>query len=174
MAPWDQVMSQLNKDALLQRASSLADGALCHFIDAPLYRTDWVILMIEFPDEDKRWAARIPLDQEFSFLEISVRPLQFIARKHPSLPAPRLYGYFDAGAVGDNPVGVAYMLVDWIEGRHMEPWTLDSPPVPMRHRVLEQLADMMLEMLLENAVDEDILYYGDFAGYPLLATSSTI
>lgn len=66
------------------------------------------------------------------------------------------------------------MLVDWIGDRHMEPWSLDSPPVPMRQRVLEQLADMMLEMLLENAVDEGILYYGDFAGYSLLATSSTI
>lgn len=52
---------------------------------------------------------------------------------------------------------MAYMLVDWTEGVHMEPWSLDYPPVPMRQKVLDQLADMMLEILLKDAVDEDVL-----------------
>ncbi|MCJ1251601.1 hypothetical protein MMC30_008836 [Trapelia coarctata] len=132
MTAWDHILNQLNKDALLQRASSLANGSLCHFVDAPIYRISWVIPIIEFPAEKKRWAARIPTAQEFSFLEISVRPLEFVASKHPRLPAPRLHGYFDAGAAGDNPVGAAYMSVDWIEGMQMEPWSLNNPPVPMR------------------------------------------
>ena len=172
MALWDHILCQLNREALLQTASSLANKLPCHFVEAPIFRDHCMLLVIEFRDAKKRWAARNPIDQDYSFLEISVRPLEFVARRHPSLPAPRLHGYFDAGAVGDNPVGVAYMLVDWMEGVPMEPWSLDDPPVPMRQKLLDQLAGMMLEMLSMTVVDEDILFYGDSAVHSLFAISA--
>ncbi len=94
-------------------------------------------------------------------MNISLKPLECIARNFLRIPAPRLHGYFDAGAKGDNPVGVAYMLLDWIEGKHMPPWSLTSPEVPLRHKVLDQLADMMLEMLTKENVEGDIPFYGE-------------
>jgi len=122
-----------------------------------------MVLRIRFPNSGTLWAGRIPSDQEYSFHAVSIQPLMFIARNHPSLSAPRLHGYFDAGAAGDNPVGVAYMLVDWIEGEPMPPWSLKDPPVLMRRKVLDQLAEIILEMLSLTTFDGDILFYGKFA-----------
>ena len=163
MAAWDQILSRLNKDALLAVACSLAGGSHCHLDGSPILRTSWAILIVQFPSESKRWAARIPIDQECSFLETSVQPLEFVARNYPDLPAPRLHGYVDAGTLGDNPVGVAYMLVDWLEGRSMKPWDLNDPPVSVRRKVLDQVADIVLEMLSRNAADDHILFYGSLA-----------
>lgn len=130
-------------------------------VNVPMHSFSCIVLTIEFPEEKVRWAARIPYDQEFSFLRFCVRPLEYVARNFPNVPAARVHGYFDAGAVGENPVGVAYMLVDWTEGKHMEPWSLTEPAFAMKKKVLDQLADMMLEMLLKPAGD-DILFYGAY------------
>lgn len=156
-------MKLLNKDALLRIASSLSDGSPCYFISKPITHSSCTILILEFPAQNKSWAARIPEDQEYSFLEISIKPLECIALNFPNIPAPRLHGYFDAGpGGGENPAGVAYMLVDWIEGEHMPPWSLTTPTVSRRYKVLDQLADMMLEMLSKTDVKGDISFYGIF------------
>lgn len=156
------IIDKVNKDALLQRASSLANGSPCHFLDNPIQRVDQVILRIYFPNEDKTWAAKIPFDQEFSFYEIAVQPLEFLARQHPGIPAPRVHAYVDVGGPeeGENPVGVAYMLIDWQDGKPMQAWSLSEPPVETRHKVLDQIADLMLEMLSKDAVDGGIRFYG--------------
>lgn len=63
-------------------------------------------------------------------------------------------------------MGVAYILLDWIDGSHMQPWSLSEPSILARHRVLEQIADIMLEMLLKNSVDRHIYFYGMIATIP--------
>lgn len=161
MSPLDETLEKLNKDALLRTASSLSSESACYLIGEPINQSSCTIFVIKFPRENKCWAARIPEDQEYSFLQISVKPLEFLAHNLPNIPAPRLHGYFDAGVEGDNLVGVAYMLLDWIEGKHMPPWSLTSPTVPMRHKLLDQLADMMLEMLSNQKIEGDIPFYGD-------------
>ena len=166
MDPETDVLSKVNKDALLQRATSLANGLECYFVGDPIERVDQAILRIHFPCEGKSWAAKIPFEQQWPFYEISVRPLEFLARKHPGIPAPRVHGYVEAGAKGENPVGVAYILMDWMDGSHMQPWSLSEPSIFARHRVLEQIADMMLEMLSKNTVDGDIYFYGMIATIP--------
>ena len=160
MAPSEETLQQVNKDALLRIASSLCGGSPCHFVGDPITQSSCTILVIRFPKEDRSWAARIPEDQEYSFLDICVIPLECVALNFPNIPAPRLHGYFDAGAKGDNPVGVAYMLVDWIEGKHMPAWSLTSPTVSIRQKVLDQLAEMMLEILSTKEVKGNIHFYG--------------
>ena len=159
MAPPEEILKLLNKDALLQVASSLSGGLSCHFLGDPVAHSSYTILVIEFLLEHKLWAARISEDQEYSFLEISLIPLGYIARNFPNIPAPRVHGYFDAGAKGKNPVGVAYMPLDWIEGKPMPPWSLTGPPCLTRKKLLRQLARMMFEMLSTPAKD-DITFYG--------------
>ena len=168
MTPSEENLKLLNKDALLHIASSLSGQSPCHFVGSPITQSSCTIFIIKFPHENKCWAARIPEDQENSFLEISVKPLKHVAHNFPNIPAPRVHGYFDAGAKGNNPVGVAYMFLDWIEGKHMPPWSLTSPSIPTRHKVLHQLADMMLEMLSKNKLEGDLLYYGKsfFCSFP--------
>jgi hypothetical protein len=160
MDAWKDIISQLKKNALLQKASSLAGDASCVFDGPPICRDNWLIFRIRFASNRKCWAARIPKDQEYSFRDISIKPLEVIARRHPRIRAPRLHGYVDAGTAVDNPVGVAYMLVDWIEGKSMQPWTKDYPPTHLRQKFLRQLADITWEMLSDPIDGEDILFYG--------------
>ncbi|KAI9669571.1 MAG: hypothetical protein M1817_004614 [Caeruleum heppii] len=159
------VLRKVNRDALLGRATSLANGSECHFVGDPIRRVDLAILKIYFPGQGTTWAARIPYEQDWPFYEVSVRPLEFLACHHPTILAPRVHGYVDVGA-GENPVGVAYILMDWVDGNHMQPWSLSEPPLPTRHRVLDQIADIMLEMLSKNAVNGDITVYGVPDGTP--------
>lgn len=153
----------LSRIALLRRASTLNHGLKCSFVGDPIERVDQTILRIHFPGNGTTWAAKIPFEQQWPFYEITVRPLEYLARKHPGIPAPRVHGYVDAGGVQgeENLVGVAYLLIDWMEGSHMQPWGVSEPSLSAKHRVLDQLADLMLGMLSKNAaVDGDIHFYG--------------
>ena len=136
MECWNDIHSRLNGGKLLRVASSLADGSLCDFDGPPIYRKEWMILRLRFYTTGKLWAARIPVNQENSFLKLSAQPLEFITRNHPRLPAPRLHCYSDTGADIDNPVGVAYILVDWIIGKPLQPWSLDQPSVSVKRKFL--------------------------------------
>lgn len=163
MDSWSDIISRLNQKALLQTASSLSNGLPCHLDGPPIYRDYWLIFRIRFAAKQKTWAARIPKDQEYSFRDVAIRPLELVARRHPRIRAPRIHGYVDAGATGDNPVGVAYMLLDWIEGKTMQPWREDHPPTHLRQKFLHQLADFAWEMLSDPVDGEEILFYGKLA-----------
>lgn len=154
----EDVFKRVNKDALLNVASSAADGLKCQLdTGIPIVGCGYVILVIYFPDIGNRWMARFPLDQEFSFLESCVEPLEYVGRNFSHLPAPQIHGYSDAGR--ETPVGAAYMLLDWIDGTPLKPWDHLEPPAPTKHKVLEQLAEFMLDMILADA-KEGITYYG--------------
>jgi hypothetical protein len=155
------VLNKINREALLQRASFLNNESECHFIGDPVQTNGVTILRIYFPNQGNTWAARIPFDQEWSFYEISIQPLEYIARHHSDIPAPRVHDYVDGGGTeGENPAGVAYMLIDWLDGSPLKPWSLTEPPIGARHLVLDQIADMMLDMLLKSPADGDVLFYG--------------
>jgi aminoglycoside phosphotransferase (APT) family kinase protein len=159
MEAWNEITRRFNKDALLLAASSIANGLPCVYDSPPMCRRDWMILRIHFPTVGNRWAARIPRDQQCSFYAIAIQPLEFVAHNCPKVPAPRIHGYVDVEDT-DNPVGVAYMLIDWIDGTPMQPWTLDYPTVARRHKVLTQLADIILELLSVTKINDGIHFYG--------------
>lgn len=156
---FENIRNKINKDALLQRASQLAHGSECQFTDDSIETNGVIILKIHFPKHGNTWAARIDLDQEWPFYEMSIQPLEFLARNFPEIPAPRVHDYVDAGSDAENPVGVAYVLIDWLDGNHLKPWSLTEPPVPVRHKVLDQIADLMLNMLSKNPAGSDIRFY---------------
>lgn len=165
------VLDKVNKNDLLQRASSLANGSPCHFIGNPIHRSDQIILKIYFPDKAKTWAAKIPFDQECPFYGISVQPLELLANWHPQIPAPRVHGYVDVDqeeeeGEGESKVGVVYMLMEWIDGKPMQPWSLNEPPVEARCKVLDQIAVLMPGMLRMSAVDRGIRFYGTLLHAP--------
>ncbi|GMF77331.1 unnamed protein product [Aspergillus oryzae] len=83
-----------------------------------------------------------------------------LAHRSPNVPAPRIHGYFDCGSHGYNPVGVGYMLLDWIEGSPMMPWDQLTPAAPYRQKVLDQIADLILIIILECPLDDQTLFYG--------------
>lgn len=157
---FDTIRDKINKEALIQRATLLSNGSESHLVGDAIQTNGAIILKICFPSHGNTWAARIPFDQEAPFYEMSIQPLEFLARNHPEIPAPRVHDYVDGGSKEGNPVGVAYMLVDWLDGSHLRPWSLTEPPVAVRHKVLDQIADLMLNMLSKDPVGGDILFYG--------------
>lgn len=163
MDSWSEIINRLNQDALFQKASSLSNGLPCNFDGPPICRTDWLIFRIRVNAEQKSYAVRIPKDQEYSFYDTAIRPLEVVPRRHPCIRAPRLHSYMDVGTTRDNPVGVACMLIDWIEGKPMQPWSEDHPPTHLRQKFLRQLADINWEMLSDPIDGEEITYYGGFA-----------
>ncbi|KAI9821475.1 MAG: hypothetical protein M1832_003322 [Thelocarpon impressellum] len=167
MFPAEELLAKINKDALLAAASTLAGDAQCHFapFSAPQGQ-GYVLLIIEFPSLATRWVARFPLDQYDSFREFCVVPLEYVARRYPRVPAPRIHGYVDAGSDVQNPVGAAYVLLDWVEGASVPPWDAHSPSAAVKEKILHQIADLMLDLILGGPPDEEIIFYGVPEGTP--------
>ena len=64
------------------------------------------------------------------------------------------------------------MLLDWIEGSPMTPWDQSTPAAPYRQEVLDQIADLILNMILECPLDDQTLFYGTSASYYTIELSS--
>jgi hypothetical protein len=119
--------------SLVERVSRQCGGQNCH-------------LDVEFSD-GVTWLARIRLDdpllpprevQAHIFLS-EVATLQFLA--NTAIPAPRVYAYQLESPV--NAVGTSYVLMEKLSGKPLD-W--NSAPAERRVRVLEQLADLYLEL----------------------------
>lgn len=119
--------------SLADRVSRQCGGQNCH-------------LDVEFSD-GVTWLARIRLDdpllpprevQAYVFLS-EVATLQFLAST--AIPAPRVYAYQLESP--ENAVGTSYVLMEKLPGKPLD-W--NSAPAEGRVRVLEQLADLYLEL----------------------------
>jgi hypothetical protein len=111
----EEILARVNREALLTVASSWAGGLDC-LLDTspPILAVGYVILVVVFPSSGNRWIARIPLDQDDSFVEFCVKPLEYVARNHSNIRATRVHGYVDGGKSTESPVGVAFLMLDWI------------------------------------------------------------
>ncbi|KAE8374929.1 hypothetical protein BDV26DRAFT_295531 [Aspergillus bertholletiae] len=147
MGSVNEILKLLDKKALVEVASLLAGTPACQLDNnSPITSPGYIIFIISFHERDERWAARIPLNQEDSFLQTRIRPIQ-LAHRCPDVTAPRIHGYFDCSDSGDNPVSVGYMLLDWIEGS-----------------VLDQIADLLLNMMNGCPLDDTVLFYVSSTG----------
>lgn len=75
MGSVDQILKLLNKQALVNVASSLA-GTPASQLGSPIVGDGYVIFVIGFPARNEQWVARIPLIQDDSFVWCSLKPLQ--------------------------------------------------------------------------------------------------
>lgn len=161
-----KILELLNKQALVEVVSSLAGTPACSLDNSlPISGLGYVIFVISFPARDDRWAVRIPLDQDDSFYQTSIMLLQH-AHKAPTVPAPRIHGYLNCGSSGNNPVGVGYMLLEWAEGSVLEPWDQLMPAISNRHKILDQIADLMLDLITQCLPDDQTLFYGTLPPSP--------
>ena len=161
MCPADEILAKVNKHALVKHASALNQNKRCFILGAPIVRPKQAILRIFFPRVNKCWAARFPVDQQSSFYESSIVPLLYIGNSPVGMLAPRIHDYVDGGIwAAQNPVGVAYILMCWIDGSPMQPWTMDNPPGNARRCILDQIADLMLGMLRHNILGGSIRFHG--------------
>jgi hypothetical protein len=96
------------------------------------------LLRIEFPQHGRKLLARIPLkgSRSVSRIESSVATMSF-ARWVRNIPAPKIFAW---NASNDNPVGVPYILQEYIDNV-VEPWQVwDKVSDSTRSRILDELA----------------------------------
>lgn len=64
------------------------------------------------------------------------------------------------------------MFYEWIEGRPLAPWSLAEIPVLQRQRVLDQLAEHLLDLFVGGADPDprDIRFYGTWKLYSVTGT----
>ncbi|KAI1453625.1 hypothetical protein F4805DRAFT_442879 [Annulohypoxylon moriforme] len=134
-------------------------------------------------DDGVTWIARIRLQdpllppadiQNYIFLS-EVATLQFLAQT--DVPAPRVH--YHQPEDPSNPVGTSYILMDKISG---EPLDWNSANGEQRTKVMEQLADIFLELekhpfqmtgsisLSDSLVNENLVEIGGFAQEPWFET----
>lgn len=122
---------------------------------------DSLLLVLEFAQSKSRWAVRLPTDYGVPaeyWAPCLVPPLLFIETALPQLPAPRIHSYSFSY---DGPVGVPYILLDWIEGKPLPPFTDTWPRREQRYNILDELSDILLDLIfcpLDHA--QGIRYYG--------------
>ena len=121
-----------------------------------------IIFLISFDGHPSRWAAYIPNNlshEEYDHegveycLSNERRTLEFLAKEAPHLPVPRIHAY---SLTSDAPVDVPFLILDWIEGSSLEPFTDVWPPLALRRSLLDDLSDFLLDLWacsVEGATD---------------------
>ena len=154
----DRLLSKVNKDALLRSVASVAGERRCQLhSDKPLTGNGYMIFLIELPEQERIWAARFPLDQNFPFAPLIVEPLLYAARNFPQIPIPKLHDYRDIGSETDVRAG--YLLLDYMNGTPLRPWTYEAPAFAVKQAIIDQLSNHMLAMISKPA-GKDITHYG--------------
>lgn len=152
-----QLLNKIDHHALVKLVPRIS-GSFCEIDRVPIIKSYMnMLLLLHEKDSNKQWIARIPYDQEDEeFLVDQVEPLIRASKRFKSFRCPRLYHY---GLAKDekNPLGMDFMLLDFIDGRQMPMWTETFPTMKQKRQVLEQVADVYMEMFANPATYEDRL-----------------
>jgi hypothetical protein len=131
-------LTGVNPSALAYAAShalSIHEIPVISFENKGAFNT---LLRIEFPQHGRKLLARIPLkgSRSKSQIESSVATMSF-ARCVRNIPTPRIFAW---NSSHDNPVGVPYILQEYIDNV-VEPWQVwDKASDNTRFRILDELA----------------------------------
>ncbi|KAJ5713875.1 uncharacterized protein N7483_011056 [Penicillium malachiteum] len=104
-------------DELCRTASGPAGDLECIALDQVASGLNNIVRVLHFSDQT-RWAARVHIRRKYSSFDSSINfeaevgTMQFI-KEHSDLPVPRLFAY---EADENNPVGVAFMLIELLPG----------------------------------------------------------
>lgn len=151
-----ELLNRIDTSILVNKVPKLA-GAFCEIERVPIIKSYMnMLLLLQEKGTDKQWITRIPYSQEDKeFLTDQVEPLIRVNKRY-SFRVPYLYHY---GLAKDpsNELGIDYMLLDFIDGRQMKMWTETFPAWDQKKQVLDQLADIYLEMFSKPVAYEDRL-----------------
>ena len=161
------LLNRLDTNVLVSFVPKLA-GACCEIDRVPIITSYMnMLLLLHEKHTNMQWITRFPYEQEDpKFLPEQVEP--FIrAQKKFSFKIPYLYHYGLAKDPG-NPLGLDFMLLEFIDGRMMNMWTETFPTWEQKKQVLTQLADIYMEMFGKPVTYEDRLLLNSKFGHGYL------
>ena len=108
-------LARINWNELCLRASRLNNGLLCTPLDLENAGLNNVVRLLQFPDSSTVWVVRIPLndsDTTCHRLQAEIDAMHLIAEK-TDVRLPRI---FDYELTANNPVGVPFILMEFLPG----------------------------------------------------------
>lgn len=151
-----ELLSRIDKNVLVNHVPKLA-GAFCEIEQVPIIKSYMnMLLLLQEKNTNQQWITRIPYHQEDQdFLIDVVEPLIRVNRKY-TFRVPHLYHY---GLAKDrmNGLGMDFMLLNFIDGRQMPMWTNTFPAWEQKKRILDQVANIYLEMFSKPVTYSDRL-----------------
>ena len=166
MAALPNVLDTLDREALLVLIHNLyPEWGTPKFDTLTISTANRSILIVGFSTHEARLSVHIPRtydDDDFCevWMPLIIAPLKFLKHALPHLPVPKVHSY----SLGfEPPANVPFMIFDWIEGTPLQAFTKEWPPTDMRHRILNDLSDFVLDMALcPIAGAKDIWFYGRY------------
>lgn len=98
-------------------------------------------------EDGTSWALRVPHDMIMTPVEPTVTTMDYVKNTVPTIPIATVHAWSDSED-GDG-VGTPYILLDWIEGSTLT-WNATFPPPEAREKVLAQLAQYSVDMLVHT------------------------
>ncbi|KXN86150.1 hypothetical protein AN958_10452, partial [Leucoagaricus sp. SymC.cos] len=96
-------------------------------------------------EDGTSWALRVPHDM--TPVEPTVTTMDYVKNTVPTIPIATVHAW--SNSENGDGVGTPYILLDWIEGSTLT-WTATSPPPKAREKVLAQLAQYSVDMLVHT------------------------
>lgn len=150
------ILNRIDTDVLIHKVPKLA-GQFHEIEHVPVIKSYMnLLLLLQEKGTEKQWITRIPYHQsDREFLTEEVEPLMRVKKKF-KFRVPYLYHY---GLAKDpnNDLGVDFMLLDFIDGDQMKMWTETFPAWGQKLQVLEQIADVYIEMFSKPVTYQDRL-----------------
>ncbi|KAF8060724.1 kinase-like domain-containing protein [Lyophyllum atratum] len=148
MATTDQLQAtraKINWDQVYKTASSIK-GQPCTSNKEEFSGVCNIVYPIIFEDGTS-WALRVPHAILEDDIEPTVTTMNYVKNTVPTIPIATVHAWSDSKD-GDG-VGTPYILLDWMKGSTLT-WNATFPPPQAREKVLAQLAQYTVDMLVHT------------------------
>ncbi|EAS29483.3 uncharacterized protein CIMG_13252 [Coccidioides immitis RS] len=143
-----EFIASIDQSAICELATSFHLAKKCCQIFDEVKKGGFnVCFPVKFMDSPgERWMVRIPILPRLAFPEEKLRgeiaTMKFIVEK-TTIPIPCLHGYL---IKQDNPLGLPFMLLDYVEGRSL--FTVDICKLPDREwcEFFSKLGDIYIQL----------------------------
>ncbi|EER24264.1 hypothetical protein CPC735_056340 [Coccidioides posadasii C735 delta SOWgp] len=148
----EDFIASIDQSAVCELATSFHPGKKrCRIFDDVKKGGFNVCFPVEFTEEDnntpgERWMVRIPILPRLAFPEEKLRgeiaTMKFLCER-TAIPLPRLHGY---SITHDNPLGLPFMLLGYVEGKSLFNLEVHNLPAPKMQKLFGNLGEIYLQL----------------------------
>ncbi|KAI1113277.1 kinase-like protein [Nemania sp. NC0429] len=143
-------IQSIDPDAVCQLASQHHDSEPCRIFQNTANGSFNVCFFVEFPARGTRWVVRIPLVSSvynvWDKVQSEVATIRYLEEK-TKIPVPHVHAFGPADTADErNPLGLAFMIIDYIPGQSLDVVSFLEGPSERREHFYSQLIDILAEL----------------------------